>query len=39
MFRPELRYDYARYKNGYQPFGKETDNNQLSGGLSFAVIF
>jgi hypothetical protein len=39
MFRPELRYDYARYKNGYQPFGKETDNNQLSGGLSFVVTF
>ncbi|MDR1964936.1 MAG: porin [Planctomycetaceae bacterium] len=39
MFRPELRYDYVRYKNGYHPFGGEIDNNQLSGGVSFVVSF
>jgi hypothetical protein len=39
MFRPELRYDYAHYKNAYHPFGKETYNHQLSGGISFALTF
>jgi hypothetical protein len=39
IFRPELRYDYARYKNSYHPFGRETYDRQLSGGVSFAVTF
>jgi len=39
-FRPELRYDYADYKNGYRPFGgNESKNGQLCGGVSFVAEF
>ncbi|MCL2742473.1 MAG: porin [Planctomycetaceae bacterium] len=39
-FRPEIRYDYTDYKNGYRPFGgSETENDQLCGGVSFVVVF
>jgi hypothetical protein len=38
-FRPELRYDYVDYKNGYQPFGNENHHNQFSGGVSCVVNF
>ena len=39
-FRPELRYDYADYKNGYRPFGGDASkNDQLCGGVSFIVLF
>ena len=43
-FRPELRYDYADYNNGYRPFGGSNDNaqrnnDQISGGVSFIVVF
>jgi len=43
-FRPEIRYDYADYSNGYRPFGGSADNaqrknDQLSGGVSFIVMF
>ena len=42
--RPELRYDYADYNNGYRPFGggnvnAERKNDQLCGGVSFVVVF
>ena len=38
--RPEIRYDYADYKNGYRPFGgDESKNDQLCGGVSFIVVF
>jgi len=43
-FRPELRYDYADYNNGYRPFGggsnnAQRKNDQLCGGVSFIVMF
>ncbi|MCL2709358.1 MAG: porin [Planctomycetaceae bacterium] len=39
-FRPELRYDYADYRNGYRPFGgNATKKDQLCGGVSFIVMF
>ena len=39
-FRPEIRYDYADYANGYRPFGGDaTKKDQLSGGASFIVVF
>ena len=38
--RPEIRYDYANYRNGYHPFGgDETKDDQLCGGVSFIVTF
>ena len=39
-FRPEIRYDYTDYKNGYRPFGGDNSKkDQLSGGCSFIVMF
>lgn len=39
-FRPEVRYDYADYDNGYRPFGgNATKKDQLCGGVSFIVMF
>jgi hypothetical protein len=39
-FRPEIRYDYADYKNGFRPFGgDESKSDQLCGGVSFIVMF
>ena len=39
-FRPELRYDYADYKNGFRPFGgNASKNDQLCGSVSFLVMF
>lgn len=38
--RPELRYDSADYGNGYRPFGgNESKKDQVSGGVSFIVMF
>ena len=38
--RPEIRYDYADYKNGYRPFGGDADKkDQLCGGVSLIVMF
>jgi hypothetical protein len=39
-FRPEIRYDYADYNNGYRPFGGDASkNDQISGGVSFLIMF
>jgi hypothetical protein len=42
--RPEIRYDYANYNNGFRPFGGSNINdqrkkNQLCGGVSLIVTF
>ena len=38
--RPEIRYDYAHYSNGFKPFGGDfSKNDQLCGGVSFIVMF
>ena len=38
--RPEIRYDYVDYDNGYRPFGgDESKDDQLCGGVSFIVLF
>jgi hypothetical protein len=43
-FRPEIRYDYADYNNGFRPFGGSNVNaqrksDQLCGGVSLIVMF
>ena len=38
-FRPEIRYDYADYNNGFRPFGGNSKKDQLCGGVSFIVMF
>ena len=39
-FRPEIRYDYTSYRNGFRPFGGDNSKrDQLSGGVSFIVMF
>ena len=39
-FRPEIRYDYADYNNGYRPFGGDNSkSDQLCGGVSLLVVF
>jgi len=39
-FRPEIRYDYADYNNGFRPFGgNNSKKDQLCGGVSFLVMF
>jgi hypothetical protein len=39
-FRPEIRYDYTDYRNGYRPFGgNASKNDQICGGVSFVVAF
>ena len=38
-FRPEIRYDYVDYNNDYRPFCAGKKNDQLSGGVSFLVMF
>ena len=39
-FRPELRYDYADYSNGYRPFGGDrSKKDQICGGVSLIVVF
>ena len=39
-FRPEIRYDYADYNNGFRPFGGDsTKKDQICGGVSFLVMF
>jgi hypothetical protein len=39
-FRPEIRYDYTDYRNGYRPFGgDESKSDQISGGVSVLVVF
>ena len=38
--RPEIRYDYAVYKNGYKPFGGDASkSDQVCGGVSLLVMF
>ena len=38
--RPEIRYDYAEYKNGYRPFGRNKSKaDQVCGGVSLLVMF
>lgn len=38
--RPEIRYDYTDYNNGYRPFGGDASKkDQLSGGVSLIVMF
>jgi hypothetical protein len=37
--RPELRYDWTFYHNGFKPFGGGIDKDQLSGGVALIVIF
>jgi len=37
--RPELRYDWANYDNGWQPFGGGTKSEQLTGGGSVVMKF
>jgi maltoporin len=38
--RPEIRYDYTDYNNGYRPFGGDSSKrDQLCGGVSFIVMF
>ena len=39
MIRPELRYDWADYDNGFKPFANATKSTQLSGGCSAVVMF
>jgi len=39
ILRPELRYDWTDYNNGFQPFASGTKANQLSGGGSVIVKF
>ena len=39
-FRPEIRYDYADYNNGFRPFGgNNSKKEQLCGSVSFLVMF
>jgi hypothetical protein len=39
-FRPEIRYDYVDYNNGFRPFGgNNTKKDQICGGVSFLVMF
>jgi hypothetical protein len=39
-FRPEVRYDYTDYKNGFRPFGGNYNKkDQICGGASFIVMF
>ena len=37
--RPEIRYDWSDYRNGFRPFANQTHANQLSAGGSFIVKF
>ncbi len=37
--RPELRYDWTDYTNGFGPFDNATRQNQLSGGVAMLVRF
>lgn len=37
--RPELRYDWTDYKNGFGPFGGGTEKNQLTGGFAVTLKF
>jgi len=39
ILRPELRYDWSAYYNGFRPFANGTEANQLSGGGSAIVKF
>lgn len=37
--RPEVRYDWTSYDGGFKPFGNGTEDDQLSAGFSFTVMF
>ncbi|MDR3198546.1 MAG: porin [Planctomycetaceae bacterium] len=37
--RPEIRYDWTFYRNGFKPFGGGKNKDQLSGGIAAIVIF
>jgi hypothetical protein len=37
--RPELRYDWTHYANGFKPFNNGQASDQLSGGCSVLVSF
>jgi len=39
IVRPELRYDWSQYNNGFRPYANGTKANQLSGGGSCIVKF
>ena len=39
ILRPEIRYDWSNYYNGFQPFANGTQANQLTAGGSFIVKF
>ena len=39
LIRPELRYDWTDYDNGFKPFANATKSTQLSGGCSAVVMF
>ena len=39
ILRPELRYDWSDYNNGFKPFANGTQASQLSAGGSFIVKF
>ena len=46
IIRPEIRYDWARYDNGWKPFGGQDGtlktgrkSEQLAGGGSVIVVF
>lgn len=38
-FRPELRYDWTYYDNGFKPFANGTQTKQFSGGCSVLIKF
>ena len=39
ILRPEIRYDWTKYSNGFKPFAYGTQANQLTAGGSFVVKF
>ncbi len=39
ILRPELRYDWSKYDNGFKPFANATQPNQLTAGGSMIVKF
>jgi len=39
ILRPEIRYDWTNYANGFKPFGNQTQAEQLTAGGSVVVKF
>ncbi len=39
LFKPEIRYDWNYYHNGFQPFDQKTANSQLTAGCAMIVKF